>query len=487
MNSKLSMPTLIALALLIATAILIGFGPAQSTRAESRSGGPAGFNSQAVVLLAWDAGGGGTTGYRISRRTLGANPGDFTLIADVGTVTEYLDRTVEPDTRYSYRINLITDGGTSDTFNLSNIHVAPRMERPIIVPAHPTGISVVSNSQESVRIGWSDPGDPSITGYQILRRKPADEDGFTVIADNHGDADTLGYTDGTVEAGTRFTYRIKARNPNGISERSTWLHVDTPAIPVLLPMIEASEDDRDTVSAGAQHTCGVKDDSTIECWGRNHSGQLAPPNRFARLDLGEYHSCGLRPHGAIECWGDDEHGKTAAPEGMSFTDISAGKNAACGVKTDGSVRCWGYNINTQGTQDRLTPPSPNTGYQAVSNGNQHTCGLKTDGSVVCWGKDPSGDVPTPPDETFTSISAGSTHICGVTDDGSVKCWGSNGHGKSDPPEGDFTSVSAGNSHTCGVRTNGAISCWGNDADGRSTPLTQGNSRAWRSGTNFPAA
>ena len=39
------------------------------------------------------------------------------------------------------------------------------------------------------------------------------------------------YTDDTVAAETRYTYRIKAINQYGASERSRWYHIDTPAAP----------------------------------------------------------------------------------------------------------------------------------------------------------------------------------------------------------------------------------------------------------------
>ena len=39
------------------------------------------------------------------------------------------------------------------------------------------------------------------------------------------------YTDASVAAETRYTYRIKAINQYGASERSRWYHIDTPAAP----------------------------------------------------------------------------------------------------------------------------------------------------------------------------------------------------------------------------------------------------------------
>ena len=39
------------------------------------------------------------------------------------------------------------------------------------------------------------------------------------------------YTDDSVAAETRYTYRIKAINQYGVSERSRWHHIATPAAP----------------------------------------------------------------------------------------------------------------------------------------------------------------------------------------------------------------------------------------------------------------
>ena len=39
------------------------------------------------------------------------------------------------------------------------------------------------------------------------------------------------HTDDTVAANTTYTYRIKAINKHGTSERSRWVHIDTPAAP----------------------------------------------------------------------------------------------------------------------------------------------------------------------------------------------------------------------------------------------------------------
>ena len=98
-------------------------------------------------------------------------------------------------------------------------------------PARPTGLTA-EVSHDSVTLTWDDPNDDSITGYVILRRnRETDAQGqFTELAPDTGTAATT-YTDDTVAAETPYTYRIKAINAHGSSERSRWFHIDTLAGP----------------------------------------------------------------------------------------------------------------------------------------------------------------------------------------------------------------------------------------------------------------
>ena len=73
----------------------------------------------------------------------------------------------------------------------------------------------------------------------ILRRnRETDAQGqFTELAPDTGTAATT-YTDDTVAAETPYTYRIKAINAHGTSERSRWFHIDTLAGPEPTPGAE---------------------------------------------------------------------------------------------------------------------------------------------------------------------------------------------------------------------------------------------------------
>ena len=182
------------------------------------------------VVLTWDdPGDDSITGYVILRRVRVNNEGgEFSeLVADTGTAAAtYTDNTVAASTTYTYRIKAINGAGTSERSRWRHIDIpaAP-------VPDKPTGLSATA-THDSVTLTWNDPGDDSITGYVILRRNRDDDPKghFDELVADTGTADTT-YTDDTVAAGTTYTYRIKAINEHGASERSRWVHIDTPAAP----------------------------------------------------------------------------------------------------------------------------------------------------------------------------------------------------------------------------------------------------------------
>ena len=97
------------------------------------------------------------------------------------------------------------------------------------VPDKPTGLSNTATSS-SVTLTWDDPGDSSITHYEIFRRDLA-VDGvgvFHLIKDNTGSAATT-YTDDTVVAEGGYMYRVKAVNLHGASVWSSYSQADIPA------------------------------------------------------------------------------------------------------------------------------------------------------------------------------------------------------------------------------------------------------------------
>ena len=234
--------------------------PRTSTAAPAKPRGLTATATHDQVVLTWDdPGDASITGYVILRRVrVNDTGGAFSeLVPDTGSAAAtYTDDTVVAETTYTYRIKAINAHGVSARSRWVHIDIpaAPEPEgQAAEPPAKPTGL-IAAASHDSVALTWDDPQDESITGYVILRRVRVNDTGgdFSELVPDTGSAAT-GYTDDTVAASTTYTYRLKAINEHGVSERSRWFHIDTPAAP------EAVEgDDQDGDGGGAPGGPGKK-------------------------------------------------------------------------------------------------------------------------------------------------------------------------------------------------------------------------------------
>ncbi|MYG58308.1 MAG: hypothetical protein F4165_06845, partial [Acidimicrobiia bacterium] len=60
--------------------------------------------------------------------------------------------------------------------------------------------------------------------------------------------------------------------------------------------------------------------------------------------LGGAHSCAIKSDDTLVCWGSDIYGQATPPSG-AFKTISLGTFQACGIKTDDTFACWGFGKN----------------------------------------------------------------------------------------------------------------------------------------------
>ena len=126
-----------------------------------------------------------------------------------------------------------TNSEGSDDWTVAYTTAAP----PATVPAVPTGFAATV-THNSVSLTWDDPGDASITSYQILRRDITGSGSLGV----HIDSVPAGtsYVDTTnVEPENTYSYRIKARNAQGLSGQSGFQNVTTLAVPSVDHAVDA--------------------------------------------------------------------------------------------------------------------------------------------------------------------------------------------------------------------------------------------------------
>jgi hypothetical protein len=165
------------------------------------------------------------------------------------------------------------------------------------------------------------------------------------------------------------------------------------------------------------------------------SAHYWPPPGQA-IAAGDGHSCTVREDGTLACWGEDSSGQVSeAPEG-EFASVSAGGAHACAIRLDFTLACWGEDSSGQVSE------APGGDFRSVAAGGAHACAVRYDGDLICWGEDSSGQVSEAPGGDFRSVAAGGAHACAIREDGAVACWGENGAGQvqplilgPEPPEG----------------------------------------------------
>ena len=223
------------------------------------------------------------------------------------------------------------------------------------------------------------------------------------------------------------------------------------------------------ITAGGRHTCAVRTDRRVQCWGYNSNNQANPPNldQFRSISAGDIHTCGVRLGRSgldMVCWGSNSNNRSDPPT-LFFRDwatvVSAGLKHTCGADDQNRIECWG---SSSDNQTRI--PNGVSRIVDVAAGDLHTCAvLSGTNQLSCWGSNTYGQTNRP-SGSYTRVTAGSRHSCAMTSSGTVTCWGSSADGRLVVPAGTYKAVSAGGDHTCGIHTDGRVDCWGRNTDGQ---------------------
>ena len=101
---------------------------------------------------------------------------------------------------------------------------------PTDPPGKPSNLTGTANADGTVTLSWDAPDDDSVTGYQILRRRPSEGENTLLVHVNDTGITATQYTDNDVTPDVGHTYRVKAINPAGLSKRSNFVRI-TPTQP----------------------------------------------------------------------------------------------------------------------------------------------------------------------------------------------------------------------------------------------------------------
>ncbi|MEW6713361.1 MAG: hypothetical protein AB1403_26305, partial [Candidatus Riflebacteria bacterium] len=229
-----------------------------------------------------------------------------------------------------------------------------------------------------------------------------------------------------------------------------------------------------SLSAGYQHTCGITKNNSAWCWGINNKGQLGIGNTETKtsptsvigleedtlmISGGREHSCAIKTNGSLWCWGKNDFGQlgngqledSLVPVSVTnmengVTSVSIGADHTCALKTDGSVWCWGKNESGQlgnGTTEFSDTPIMVTELEysvtALDSGFAHNCVQKMDGSAWCWGNNENGQIGDSTESVrltpvwvenlgfdVSLVVTGTFHNFVIKNDRSVYAWGMGG-------------------------------------------------------------
>lgn len=249
-----------------------------------------------------------------------------------------------------------------------------------------------------------------------------------------------------------------------------------------------------SVPAGSQwtelavsgHTCAIRSDQTLWCWGNNLSGQLGTgttggpvptpislggawlhvavaENSFGSASM----TCGIKADHTLWCWGQDQFPATTqhlaptqvgsettwaslsvAPTSLTTNSSTTVGTTSCAIKLDRSLWCWGQWLG-DGTTHSSQPPvrvGAAADWSSVSMGGE-ICAVKTGGTLWCWGNRSflGSGVPTYDQTGLTVPGTTPTQIGTDTDWSTVVTTGSNA------------------TETCATKTDGSLWCWGFNA------------------------
>ena len=210
---------------------------------------------------------------------------------------------------------------------------------------------------------------------------------------------------------------------------------------------------KETISAEASHTVGIKSDGTVVAAGENNDikREISNWTDIVAISVDYWHTVGLKSDGTVVAVGSNYDGQCDVEDWTDIVAVSAGRSHTVGLKSDGTVVATGDNeVGQCGVSDW-------TDIVAISTGEKHTVGLKSDGTVVAVGMNNYGVCEVSDWTDIVAISVDTYHTIGLKSDGTVVAVGDNKYGECDVSDWtDIVAISTGEYHTVGLKSDGTV-------------------------------
>ncbi len=195
-----------------------GDSPPSNTDCTTPPAAPTGLAATGVdgpaVDLAWTDHSAVEDGYQVLRATDGVT---FSAVADLpANSASYHDVGVSSTTTYWYQVRAKKDGGSSDVSNVASARAG------VLTPPAAPFFRWVDVIPWSIALSWGETSN-NADGFKLERCQAVvcSNDDFTLIAVIATTAYPGYYSDGAVEPGTTYTYRVRAFNQAGESAPSS--------------------------------------------------------------------------------------------------------------------------------------------------------------------------------------------------------------------------------------------------------------------------
>ena len=272
-----------------------------------------------------------------------------------------------------------------------------------VINAQPTDTSATAGSAATLSVGASGPD----LAYQRQQSTDAGSTWTNIAGATQANHATAAIT--PADSGKRF--RAVSSNASG--------HANSNAALLTVSAAAPAPSGSGKLAAAFRHTCAIKSDATLNCWGYNSSAQLGSgdrnrywaPNPVAGLTgvtavaTGSNDTGAIQGGGNLSCWGNTSVLLPVAVAGYTGVQaVAVGATHKCFITAAGNVRCAGNNSAGQlGDGTNSSSPTPvlviaaangaNIGnVVALAAGSFHTCALRSDRSLVCWGSNNEGQL-----------------------------------------------------------------------------------------------